>query len=363
MHGVNKLEFNVNVKNDISRLIRCPTVAKSGNRTITAVNFNNDISADAKILSAINCVFLEPNEQLGLTNLVSVVPFLKFDPQPIQYSLPMQADRTKFVEMKSGIIPLSIVPDGVFIYAKPTTYSGVLAGTQGYNFGDFHYVIQSMTVSVGAKTSQLLNFSREQLYDVSLHNGVDMEYNEFIGNAVSGATGNKVALSGSVVYLKFGKDIVLPAMDVASGVGGNYSFSVVVQLMNQTGLAITVPTVLYIVPVYSGFLESKDGKTNVRDIMLEKSDVMNQSLNLDEPMTDQTLQRMVGGSWLSKISSIVSKGIDVYKQVKPHLTTLKNALPEDNSNLGKVRGALKAVGAGVGAGKRSGGSISDRLMC
>ena len=93
--------------------------------------------------------------------------------------------------------------------------------------------------------------------------------------------------------------------------------------------------------------------------MLEKSDVMNMQLGFEEPMTDQSLQRMIGGGWFSKISSIVSKGIDAYKTMKPALSAIKQALPEDG-NLGKVRGALSAIGAGRKSGAGA-GSISDRL--
>ena len=356
MHGISKMECNINVKNDVSRLLRCPTNAVVRNRVIQSVSFNTLVNG-GPIVSSINCVFLEPNEQLGLTNQVSVVPYLKFDPQPIQRALAWTADPTVFKQMQSGVLPLTIVPDGVFIYAKPASYDGLIANFKGFNAGDFHYVIEAMTVAVGAKTSQLLNFTREQLYDVSLHNGVDMEYNEWCGSAIS-TNGVKIPLTGSIVYLKFGKDIVLPAMDVASGVGGDYSLSVNVTLKNQTGKAILTDTELYVVPVYSGFLESKGGKTNVRDIILQKSDVMNMDLDFENPMTDQSLQRMVGGSWLSKISSVISKGIDTYKAIKPILSTVKNALPADG-NMGKLKSALSAVGAGKRSG--AGATISDRL--
>lgn len=79
-----------------------------------------------------------------------------------------------------------------------------------------------------------------------------------------------------------------------------------------------------------------------------------------------SLERMVGGFSFSSLANVLSKAKDIYQKTKPIVSAIKGALPESGA-MGKVKGALSAVGYGAtGAGAtgagRKGRSLAERLM-
>jgi hypothetical protein len=79
------------------------------------------------------------------------------------------------------------------------------------------------------------------------------------------------------------------------------------------------------------------------------------------------LERMVGGFSFSSLANVLSKAKDIYSKTKPIVSAIKGALPEEGM-MGKVRGALGAVGYGEAAAGRAGAgrygkkSLAERLM-
>jgi hypothetical protein len=66
---------------------------------------------------------------------------------------------------------------------------------------------------------------------------------------------------------------------------------------------------------------------------------------------------MVGGFSLGKLGSMLSRVKGFYEKSKPIISAVRGAMPDDGM-MGKVKGALGAVGYGVSGGAESGGARS-----
>jgi hypothetical protein len=69
------------------------------------------------------------------------------------------------------------------------------------------------------------------------------------------------------------------------------------------------------------------------------------------------LRRYVGGSFLSSLGNILTKGINIARKVAPVASAIKPLLP-DTGMLGQVKSGMSAVGLGRSGGARSGGGAS-----
>jgi hypothetical protein len=97
---------------------------------------------------------------------------------------------------------------------------------------------------------------------------------------------------------------------------------------------------------------------------------------VDSPVAPENdsaqLRRLVGGSFLSSLGNILTKGIDIARKVAPVASAIKPLLP-DSGMLGHVKSGMTsiglgrtggAVGMGVTGGAKTGGraGLSARLM-
>jgi hypothetical protein len=89
--------------------------------------------------------------------------------------------------------------------------------------------------------------------------------------------------------------------------------------------------------------------------VLSEQDIINAPLA--PMMLRDQLDRMVGGLSLGKLGSMLSKVKGFYEKTKPIMSAVRGALPEDGM-MGKVKGAMGAVGYGVSGGAESGGGRS-----
>ena len=156
------------------------------------------------------------------------------------------------------------------IYAKPSTALGPedadyylpLASSAdsvrnpvNFNFDNFSGLLSSVTT--------------EQLYAMSVNNGLEMDWNTFIGYAHSqkplttgsaGVGAGRIATSGGPLVLRPSKDITLQTGQSPSLVG-SFTFQFNITYKNNTPVPQS-PT-LYVITVNSGFFETIRGKNNV----------------------------------------------------------------------------------------------------
>ena len=368
LFGVNNMQIVLNMKADISRVLRfSSSAATNSGRELVAGTLQYLVSAGGQpfIAPRVNVQYLTPSLDLPLP-AKSVVPYLEF-PRYLTTLLgqTIGAGQTA-TAVPSQTIVLPQIPDMLLIYCKPQTY----AATEG----DWYLPITRISVNFDNFAGLLSSHTKEMLYEMSVHNGLDLDYDQWSGLAVSSKLGAasvpdgaaqpfKIQTVGGFLVLKPGRDITLQAGQ-APGLIGNFTLQYNVDIFNPSDAAVTSP-ILYTVAVNSGFFETLAGSSRIVKGVLSEADII--SAEPIPEMTDEGLARVVGGGFMDKIGSFLSKAKDIYTASKPALSAMKGALPEEGA-LGKVRGAMSAVGYGAGpaGGARAGGashkSLSARLM-
>jgi len=361
LFGINNIQLIMNLRSTPERVIRS---CRRAGRTLSAIQYNNG-ATNVFQNSVVNVQFLTPSLDVPLPPK-SVVPYMEFPRYITQYQNGViQPGQTG--QIISQTITLPAIPDLLIIYAKPSTYAN--------NEGDWYFPLATtldnirnpLSVNFDNFSGLLSSMTTEQLYSMSAKNGLDMDYNQFIGqfHTASGSypgrqQGQIVPGVGSILVLKPSQDITLQSGQAPSLVG-NFTLQFNLTVKNNSSTAQTPQ--LYVITANSGFFESIRGSSRIIKGVLSEQDIISAPL---APMaTRAELDRMVGGLSFSALGNILSKAKSIYSATKPIVSAVKGMLPEEGA-MGKVKGALGAVGYGTGAGTGAGTggkkSLASRLM-
>jgi len=379
LFGLNNIQLIMNLQgaSGVSRVVR--QCARAG-RSLTNVAFNTLANAGQVFQqSVLNVQFLTPSLDVPLPPK-SVVPYMEFPRYITQFSAgTINPGATG--QIQSQTITLPCIPDLLLIYCRPSAV--------GKNDADWYLplatqldgVANPLSVNFDNFSGLLSSVSTEQLYNMSVKNGLDMDYAAFIGQgksaggsypALAGGSvqtpaygnyavrqqGQTVPLVGSVLVLKPSQDITLQSGQAPSLVG-NFTLQFNITVKNTSDVAQTPQ--LFVITANSGFFESIRGSSRIIKGVLSEQDIISAPL---APMGVRAeLDRMVGGFSFSALGNILSKARDIYSSTKPIVSAVKGFLP-DSGFLGSVKSGLNTVGYGGASGGASGGkkSLASRLM-
>lgn len=367
LFGLNNIQLIMNLVSTPNRIIR--HTSRAG-RSLTAIDYNGDIPNKFSE-SVINCQFLTPSLDVPLPPK-SVVPYMEFPRYITQYQGAAIAPGATG-QIISQTITLPCIPDLLIVYAKPSVV--------GPNDADFYLPLASsldgirnpLSINFDNFSGLLSSTTTEQLFLMSQHNGLEMDYATFLGQAHSaggsygaGAAarqqGQLIPSVGSILVLKPGSDITLQSGQAASLVG-NFTLQFNMTVKNTSSVPQTPE--LYVITANSGFFESIRGSSRVIKGVLSEQDIISAPL---APMGVRCeLNRMVGGFSFASLGNILSKARDVYNQTKPLVSAVSGMLPSSGM-LGKLKSGAEALGygtggmagCGTGAGKKK--SLASRLM-
>ena len=371
LFGINNIQLIMNLQAP-TRIVRSST---KGGTTISAVTYNAGVP-NPFTNSRVNVQFLTPSLDVPLPPK-SVVPYMEF-PRYITAYQGGAVPAGGVFQVQSQTITLPQIPDLFIIYAKPVASS--LTTTQG----DWYFPVATAADNVTAPLS--INFDNfagllssqtaEQLYAMSVKNGLDMDFNSWVGEGHLGAaqyTGSlggaggaagtfgggaagRAALVGGFLVLKPSQDVTLQTGQAPSLVG-NFTFQFNLQLKNtsavqQTGIQ------LYVITANSGFFESIRGSSRIIKGVLSEQDII--SAPLAPQGTSDMLARHVGGAGMfSNLANVLSKAKDIYHATKPALSAAKGMLP-DSGMLGSLKQGMSSVGYGTGGDATGGGTGGRR---
>lgn len=194
----------------------------------------------------------------------------------------------------SNTITLPNIPDLLVIYVKKASYDDA---TQG----DWTLPITNISISFDNFSGLLSNHTQEELYQMSVHNGLDMDWSEWSGLGVvpfssvakTGSSeivsGGQTALVGGPLILRPGRDFALSAGQ-APGLVGNFTLQFNLTCQNFLGEAVT-PNI-YVVPISSGFFETIKGSSRIIKGVLSEQDI----LSAPQQAPSAELQRNVGAA-------------------------------------------------------------------
>jgi len=361
--GLNNIQLIMNLLPQPNRVIR--HTSRAG-RTLSNIVYNSAASPSPFLESVVNVQFLTPSLDVPLPSK-SIVPYMEFPRYITASNITIQPGQKE--QIVSQTITLPCIPDLLIIYAKPQSYSASDA--------DYYFPMASsldgtrnpLSINFDNFSGLLSSTTTEQLFLMSQHNGLEMDYDTFLGTARSAGgsypavgteaarqQGQLVPTVGSILVLKPGQDLTLQSGQAASLVG-NFSLQINITVKNTTSVAQT-PN-LFIITANSGFFESIRGSSRVIKGVLSEQDIISAPL---APMAVRCeLNRMVGGLSFSSLGNILSKARDIYSQTKPLVSAITGMLPQSGL-LGKVKSGAEAVGYGTGAGTGGKKSLASRLM-
>lgn len=298
LFGVQNIQLLANI-GSAARVLRfstgltvTPTVALASGVT----PFNNP---------RLNVQFLTPALDVPLPPK-SIVPYMEYP----RYITPVTAawssattsiTSVRSAQVTSNTITLPNIPDFLMIYATP-------ASTQVGLFGDYTFPISQISINFDNFSGLLAGHTQEQLYEMSVNNGVEMDWNTWSGQgslAAAGVIATPVtqrpgyATAGGPLVLRPGRDITLQAGQ-APGLVGNFTFqfsaTITSALVDGTYSAtvFTLPTSIniYVVAISSGFFETIKGSSRIIKGVLTESDIL--SAPMAAPSAE--LQRDVGAA-------------------------------------------------------------------
>jgi len=318
LFGVQNIQLLMNFQNPIGggRILRFSQVAgQGGNATSTtsvvASNelFQSSVSGGAVQNAAVNVQYLTPSLDVPLP-AKSIVPYMDY-PRYISQSLTAITYGTIFAGstnmtsitsqgITSQTITLPAIPDLLVIYARPNTYPTTAGGsTIDPSQCDWVLPITGISVNFDNYAGLLSSHTQEQLYRMSVRNGLEMDWDEWRGYANTSALNNTayttpkgtmVPLVGGPLVLKPGRDIVLQAGQAPSLVG-NFSLQFNLSVQNQTGESQTAVQ-LYVIAVNSGFMETIKGSSRIIKGVLTEQDIL--SAPMGPGSSDAHMNRMLG---------------------------------------------------------------------
>jgi hypothetical protein len=360
-----------------------------------AVAYNTSVAQTFQN-SVVNVQFLTPSLDVPLPPK-SVVPYLEFPRYITNYSSGSVATGA-VVQIQSQTITLPQIPDLLIIYVKN--------GLTATNYADSYMSIASrsnggianpLTVNFDNFSGLLSSQTTEQLYAMSIKNGLDMDWATWSGQAYVGqggvsvgypaggtvptATGSSaVPISGvlpslvatggrglaptvgSILVLKPSQDITLQTGQAPSLVG-NFTLQFNLQVVNNAGVSVTPQ--LYVITANSGYFESIRGSSRIIKGVLSEQDII--GAPLAPTATTQELHRYVGGAGIfSTIGSVIGKVIS-NPAVRDALLDVGKMAGKELLHHGtefvkrKISGGMASGGA-MSGGMASGGAMSGGAM-
>jgi len=401
LFGINNIQLIMNFKSGsaLSRILRTrsntgPAVSTTEleyptgtGPVISGVGWNNGASNGVWSNTVVNVQFLTPSLDVPLPPK-SVVPYMEF-PRYITQQQNGTVDAGATIQLQSQTITLPQIPDLLLIYVKASQVTGgsggpALPDPQSPEYGDCYLPLANsfnsqiknpLSINFDNFSGLLSSHTTEELYQMSVANGLQMPWNTWSGvarseNAVpagqvklaDGLTpanpfqfaGQTRSTVGGFLVLKPSKDITLQPGQAPSLVG-NFTLQFNLSVVNTFGFAV-VPT-LYVITANSGFFESIRGSSRIIKGVLSEQDII--SAPMAGAQTRAGLARLVGGVSFGSLANMMSKAKDFYHATKPAVSAVRGMMPD-----GAVKDAMGAVGygtgAGTGAGRRRG--LSARLM-
>ena len=332
-----------------SRLVRWASVAQGLDMTNVAF-FNVGGSPWGNPL--MNIQYLTPSLDVALPPK-SVVPYMEF-PRFISANLqnvPVTPPGQPGTTLVSQTITLPTIPDLLIIFARDSNFS-----QNDNTVADYCLPVTGISVNFDNFAGLLSAHTQQQLYEMTTHNGLEMDYSQWSGQgwALNAQGSSKVPLVGGPLILKPGRDIVLQAGQ-APGLVGNFVLQFNLTVANYTGNVVTPQIV--VITANSGFFETIKGSSRVIKGVLTEQDII--SAPVAPSPTQGGMARLVGGRF--NLSNAMTRLKEVYQATKPAVTCIKGALGQSgNPTAGRVANALGAVG--YGRGKKSHSALADRLM-
>lgn len=293
------------------------------------VSYNSNVASGAFRDSVVNVQFLTPSLDIPLPPK-SVVPYMEFPryiTQPQNSVLGAFGSASDTAQLQSQTITLPQIPDLLIIYVKalrdpanadkrddptlPQYGAGYLPIECSY---DASRTVNPLSINFDNFSGLLSSHTSEQLYHMSVKNGLEMDWDTWSGLArvSTGPTGSRVPTVGGYLVLKPSTDITLQSGQAPSLVG-NFTLQFNIRVKNTYPFSV-VPQI-FVITANSGFFESIRGSSRIIKGVLSEQDII--AAPLAPAGTREGLARMIGGNVLALANRLgMVKGMSKGKEEK-----------------------------------------------
>jgi len=268
-----------------------------GTRVMSNASYGTHSGASTKTIS--NVSFVKGNNSRLLMNFLDIPPQLmaKVEPKnvvnynqymPYNYSTSQTIQPKAYGSLTFNNVQLGSIPSKILIFAKKpnmTTYDS-----------NFFLTITGANFNFANRSGVLASASQVDLYNMSVKNGLQMNYYEFSGEGISNdmdGTPELVPTIGSILVVDPAIDLSI-ATEYSNMSSGQFNMQFTINVYNQTAEAIT-PT-MYMICVNSGVFMTERGTSRFDIGLLDKKQVLEtkgQVAVLDKDTYEDTV---VGGS-------------------------------------------------------------------
>jgi hypothetical protein len=371
-YGIQNLNFVFNIS----------TEANSGFFRTANYDINGYANAGATITNAqfsdsrliFNFLSPKPSDMLTARN---VVPYWEM-PRFTTSNFSGPAARTDSINgalvpstatCKSQSIQLNMIPDKLIIFLRPAK------SQRTTNQADWVFPISKISVNFNNQSGILASATQDQLWRFSVESGSNQTWDEFRGVAnAAGATAGlptfDIPMLGSYLMLEMGRHIQITEDYYASGSLGNFNLQFDLTYHNYADQAYTAngAVELVLITQNSGIFVTEKGQSATYTGVLTKDDVL--SVSGSDSVNERALSRMVGGSFLGKISGMTKKFLPMLNNIAQQVLgdtgkmgSLKRGLQTAENVRGAVQGEGRAGSRLRGSGKGSAKfDLEDRLV-
>jgi hypothetical protein len=272
----------------------------AGSAIVAGSTVYNSAPSSPFINSRVNLQFLTPSLDISLPPK-SVVPYMEF-PRFISGNY-APINPGVVTTLSSQTITLPQIPDLLMIYVRPQAYANN-SGAADPSQADWLLPISKISINFDNFAGLLSAHTQQQLYKMSVHNGLEMDWATWSGQGVYNSNGTanpQIGLAGGMLVLKPGRDVVLQAGQ-ASSLVGNFVLQFNVDVTNQSASAVT--PVIYVITANSGFFETIKGSSRVIKGVLTEQDII--SAPLAPVSTHNGLMRSVGAGMTHMMGNAMS---------------------------------------------------------
>ena len=322
LFGINNIQMVMNLR-DPNRAVRLRdnytgTTSKlyyGGGATpdlyTAPVSYNTTASNGVFQDSFLNMQFLTPSLDIPLPPK-SIVPYMEF-PRFITQNQNGTLASGKSRQLQSQTITLPQIPDLLIIYCKAlydSANNDRSLDPQLPQYGSAYLPLecspnaetrasrttQPLSINFDNFSGLLSSHTSEQLYHMSVKNGLEMDWETWSGVArvPNGGVGGTVPTVGGFLVLKPSKDLTLQSGQAPSLVG-NFTLQFNIRVTNT--FPFSVQPQLFVITANSGFLESIRGSSRIIKGVLSEQDII--AAPLAPQGTHAALARFVGGRMMS----------------------------------------------------------------
>lgn len=277
------------------------------------VAYNTNVGSGVFRDSILNVQFLTPSLDIPLPPK-SVVPYMEFPrfiTQPQNTTLGPFGTNTATQQLQSQTITLPQIPDLLIIYVKPLADPATTAADKSLDpslpqYGSSYLPLapsvngarpaNPISINFDNFSGLLSSHTSEQLYNMSVKNGLEMDWNTWsgLGRVSTGPGGSVVPTTGGFLVLKPGVDLTLQSGQAASLVG---NFTLQFNLTVTNTFPFPVNPQLFVITANSGFFESIRGSSRIIKGVLSEQDII--AAPLAPAGTRGSLARMIGGKMMA----------------------------------------------------------------